>query len=67
MSESPVERQIREARERGEFDDLPGKGEPLDLSDGDELWWVRRKLAEEGLPVYDPDANARRIRAADQK
>ncbi|HEV2764210.1 MAG TPA: DUF1992 domain-containing protein [Pyrinomonadaceae bacterium] len=26
-----VEEQIREAMERGEFDDLPGKGKPLDL------------------------------------
>jgi len=25
-------RQIREAQERGEFDDLPGKGQPLDLA-----------------------------------
>jgi hypothetical protein len=29
--ESPVERQIREAIERGDFDDLPGKGKPIDL------------------------------------
>ena len=28
-----AERKIREAMERGEFDDLPGKGKPLDLSD----------------------------------
>src|SRR3712207_2155471 len=26
-----VEEQIREAMERGEFDDLPGRGKPLDL------------------------------------
>lgn len=44
--ESPVERAIREAQERGEFDDLPGAGKPLDLGDTDDpLWWVRR-LAE---------------------
>jgi DnaJ family protein C protein 28 len=30
--ESTVERQIREAMERGEFDNLPGKGKPLDLT-----------------------------------
>ncbi len=29
--ESAVEKQIREAMERGDFDDLPGKGKPLDL------------------------------------
>jgi len=26
-----IEEKIREAMERGEFDDLPGKGKPLDL------------------------------------
>jgi hypothetical protein len=28
-----VESLIREAQERGEFDNLPGKGKPIDLSD----------------------------------
>lgn len=28
-----VEERIREAMERGEFDDLPGRGRPLDLED----------------------------------
>jgi DnaJ family protein C protein 28 len=31
--ESLVERKIREAMEQGEFDDLPGKGQPVDLSE----------------------------------
>lgn len=30
--ESWIDQQIREAQERGEFDDLPGKGRPLDLA-----------------------------------
>jgi DnaJ family protein C protein 28 len=30
--ESWIDQQIREAQERGEFDDLPGKGQPLDLA-----------------------------------
>ena len=30
--ESWVDQQIREAHERGEFEDLPGMGEPLDLA-----------------------------------
>jgi hypothetical protein len=54
MAEPLVERLIREARERGEFDDLPGAGRPLDLDD-DELWWIRRKAKDEGIPMYDPD------------
>ena len=29
--ESAIEQRIREAIERGEFDDLPGKGKPIDL------------------------------------
>jgi hypothetical protein len=31
--ETLVEKRIREAMEKGEFDNLPGKGEPLDLSE----------------------------------
>jgi DnaJ family protein C protein 28 len=30
--ESAIDKQIREAREKGQFDDLPGKGKPLDLT-----------------------------------
>lgn len=49
-----VERQIREATERGEFDDLPGAGRPLrgiDSSDPD--WWVKGMMAREGLDSSD--------------
>jgi len=31
FSEKLIEEKIREAMEKGEFDDLPGKGKPLDL------------------------------------
>jgi hypothetical protein len=46
-----VERQIREAMERGEFDNLPGAGKPIPDLDKphDELWWVKRKLRREQL------------------
>jgi hypothetical protein len=46
-----VERQIREATERGEFDNVPGAGKPIaDLDKPhDELWWVRQKLRREHL------------------
>jgi DnaJ-like protein len=33
FSEKLIEEKIREAMERGEFDDLPGKGKPLDLDE----------------------------------
>lgn len=45
-----MEKQIRLAQERGDFDDLPGKGAPLRLGDpNDELWWVRHYVEREGL------------------
>jgi hypothetical protein len=50
--ESHIDRQIREAQERGEFDDLPGAGKPLpdhgELYDED--WWIRDLARREGLP-----------------
>jgi hypothetical protein len=49
--ESAVEKAIREAQERGAFDNLPGHGKPLPGLDGpdDELWWVRGYVRREGL------------------
>lgn len=48
--ESRVEKMIREATERGEFDNLSGMGKPLDLSDSDDPdWWVKRKIRDENL------------------
>ncbi|MFC7308526.1 DUF1992 domain-containing protein [Streptomyces monticola] len=54
--ESWVDRQIREAEERGAFTDLPGAGKPLqDLEQPyDELWWIKRKLAREGISHLSP-------------
>jgi hypothetical protein len=54
--ESWVDRQIREATERGLFDNLPGKGRPLPDAGGqyDELWWVKRKMEREGLSLLPP-------------
>ena len=51
--ESWVDRQIREAQERGEFDNLPGAGKPLrDLGDpNDPDWWVKRYIEREKLDV----------------
>lgn len=50
--ESPVEKQIREAQERGDFDDLPGAGKPLDLGDlNDPDWWVKRLAKREQLDL----------------
>ena len=51
-----VERQIREATERGEFDNLPGAGKPIEDLDKphDELWWVKQKLRREDLSYLPP-------------
>lgn len=60
--ESWIDRQIRESRERGEFDDLPGTGKPLPGVDGpyDELWWVRQKLRRENVSVLPPSLALRK-------
>ena len=49
--ESLAERRIREAAERGEFDDLPGAGRPLPGLDGtyDPHWWVKEWLRRTSL------------------
>ena len=51
-----VERQIREATERGEFDNLPGAGKPIEDLDKphDELWWVKQKLRREHFAYLPP-------------
>jgi hypothetical protein len=48
-----VERLIREAQERGEFDDLPGAGRPLPSFEGqdDENWWIRGLIEREKLDM----------------
>ena len=60
--ESWVERQIREAAERGAFDDLPGAGKPIPDLDKphDELWWVKQKLRREHLAYLPPTIVLRR-------
>jgi transglutaminase-like putative cysteine protease len=60
--ESWVDQQIREAAERGEFDELPGHGKPLPDLDRprDELWWVRKKLQREKVSYSPPAISLRR-------
>ena len=65
--ESSVDRQLREAQERGEFDNLPGAGKPLPGAGGeyDEDWWVKDWLRREGGTdaVLPPTLAVRRERA----
>jgi hypothetical protein len=60
--ESWIDRQVREAHERGEFQDLPGAGKPIPDLDKphDELWWVRDKLRREGLTYMSPSVALRK-------
>jgi hypothetical protein len=48
--ESSIDRQLREATERGEFENLPGAGKPLPGhgQEYDEDWWVKDWLEREG-------------------
>ena len=60
--ESWIDRQIREAEKQGEFEDLPGAGQPLPDLDKphDELWWVRDKLRREDLSYMSPSVALRK-------
>ncbi|WP_030415359.1 DUF1992 domain-containing protein [Streptomyces sp. NRRL S-1448] len=54
--ESWVDKQIREATERGDFADLPGAGKPLPHLDQpyDEMWWIKQKMQREHLSYLPP-------------
>lgn len=45
-----VESALEQAIARGDFDDLPGAGRPLDLPPShDPDWWIRQRLAEDDV------------------
>lgn len=54
--ESWVDRAIRDATDRGEFDDLPGAGKPIPnlAHNYDDAWWAKELLEREGLSLL-PD------------
>ncbi len=61
--ESLIDRQIRQAQERGDFDDLPGAGKPIPGSADesyDENWWVKGLLKREKVTFVGPPAIALR-------
>jgi hypothetical protein len=60
--ETFAERRIREAMEAGEFDNLPGAGQPIPGIDEppDPDWWIKQKLKNEGLSIVPPILEARR-------
>ena len=62
-----VEVSIQQAIRRGEFDNLPGAGKPLEgLSDHhDPDWWIKRKIQSEKLTGLGPPALMLRVESAE--
>ncbi|MEV0118492.1 DUF1992 domain-containing protein [Streptomyces sp. NPDC050844] len=56
--ESWIDKQIREAEQRGDFASLPGRGKPLpeslDTTSYDEQWWIKQKMVREGVSHLPP-------------
>ncbi len=57
-----VEQQLRIAFERGDFDDLPGAGKPLEGlgSEHDPDWWVKKLVEREQVSVLPPALELRK-------
>jgi hypothetical protein len=57
-----VDLQVRQAMERGDFDDLPGAGKPIpDLgTTHDPDWWVKRLVEREHITVLPPALQLRK-------
>lgn len=58
-----VENAIQQAIRRGDFDNLPGAGKPLEGLTGqhDPDWWIRRKIEREQLSGLGPPALTLRV------
>lgn len=54
--ESWIDRQIREAQERGQFDNLAGAGKPIEGIGGrhDDNWWVKGLIEREQIKPLLP-------------
>jgi len=61
--ESAIDRAVREATERGAFDDLPGAGKPLTIrNSGNPDWWLKQLVEREQI---SPDLTVSLRREAD--
>ncbi|MDQ0792086.1 DUF1992 domain-containing protein [Streptomyces sp. B1I3] len=60
--ESWVDKQIREAEQRGDFSGLSGFGKPITGLERpyDETWWIKAKMQREGLSVLPPSLTLRK-------
>ena len=54
--ETWIDAQIRVARERGAFDNLPGAGKPIPNlgQEHDPLWWVKQLVQREQISMLPP-------------
>jgi hypothetical protein len=57
-----VDLQVRQAIERGDFDDLPGTGKPIpDLgAHHDPDWWIKKLVERENVAVLPPSVMLRK-------
>ena len=57
-----VDLQVRQAMERGDFDDLPGTGKPIpDLGEThDPDWWLKKLVERERIAVLPPSLQLRK-------
>ena len=57
-----VDLQVRQAMERGDFDDLPGAGKPIeDLGEQhDPDWWIKKLVEREQIAVLPPSLRCAR-------
>jgi hypothetical protein len=56
-----VDLQVRQAMERGDFDDLPGAGKPLKLDTShDPNWWIKKLVEREHVAVLPASLQLRK-------
>jgi hypothetical protein len=61
-----VDLQVKQAMERGDFDNLPGSGKPIpDLGDAhDPNWWIKKLVERENVALLPPSVALRKEDAA---
>ena len=57
-----VDLQVRQAMERGDFDDLPGYGKPIEGlgTEHDPDWWLKKLVERERITVLPPSVALRK-------
>jgi hypothetical protein len=56
-----VDLQVKRAMDRGDFDDLPGAGKPLELGEThDPNWWIKKLVERENVAVLPPSLALRK-------